>query len=67
MQALVDEIVTVSEDEIRDAVRFISLRMKQVVEPTGALTTAALLQGRVANIAGLNVLTVFCGGNTDPT
>jgi threo-3-hydroxy-L-aspartate ammonia-lyase len=67
IQALVDEIVTVSEDEIREAVRFISLRMKQVVEPTGALTTAALLQHRIANITGLNVLTVFCGGNTDPT
>lgn len=65
LQALVDEIVTVSEDHIRDAVRFIATRMKQVVEPTGALTTAALLNHRVADIAGRNVLTVFCGGNAD--
>ena len=65
MRELVDEIVTVSEDEIRDAVRFIATRMKQLVEPTGALTTAALLHHRVANIDRRNVLTVLCGGNAD--
>jgi threo-3-hydroxy-L-aspartate ammonia-lyase len=66
LQALVDEIVTVSEDEIRDAVRFIGARMKQLVEPTGALTTAALLRGRVPDVQGRQILTVFCGGNADP-
>lgn len=65
LRALVDEIVTVSEDQIRDATRFIAMRMKQLVEPTGALTTAALLHRRVADVGGRNVLTVFCGGNAD--
>lgn len=67
IQAYVDDIVTVSEDEIRSTVAFIAQRMKQVVEPTGALTTAALLYGRVPGISGRNVLTVLCGGNADPT
>ena len=65
MQALVDEIVTVDEAEILDAMRFVMTRMKQVVEPTGALTTAALLSGRV-DVAGCAVMTLFCGGNVDP-
>lgn len=63
--ALIDEIVTVTEDEILEALHAITTRMKQVVEPTGALTTAALLTGKVAGIAGRRVVTVFCGGNTD--
>ncbi len=65
MRALVDEIVTVDEAEIVDAMRFVMTRMKQVVEPTGALTTAALLSGRV-DVAGCTVMTLFCGGNLDP-
>ena len=62
--ALVDEIVTVTEVEILDATRFVMTRMKQVVEPTGALTTAALLNGRI-DVKGARVVSVFCGGNLD--
>jgi threo-3-hydroxy-L-aspartate ammonia-lyase len=65
LAAHLDGIVTVSEDEIRAAMRFVMERMKQVVEPTGALTTAALLQGRVPDVAGRRILSVFCGGNVD--
>ena len=65
IQTLVDEIVTVGEQEIRDALEFVMTRMKQVVEPTGALTTAALLYGHVPGIAGKRVLSMFCGGNLD--
>lgn len=65
MRVLVDEIVTVDEAEIIDAMRFVMTRMKQVIEPTGALTTAALLSGRV-KVAGCTVMTLFCGGNLDP-
>ena len=46
------------------ALRFVLERMKQVVEPTGALTTAALLQARV-NVTGKRVVSVLCGGNLD--
>ena len=64
LQALLDEIVTVTEEEILRALRFVLVRMKQVVEPTGALTTAALLEGRV-DVRGRNVISIFCGGNLD--
>ena len=65
MQAYVDEIITVPEDEILSATRFIATHMKQILEPTGALTTAALLNHRVESVGGKRVLTVFCGGNAD--
>ena len=65
IQAYVDEIITVPEDEILSATRFIATPMKQILEPTGALTTAALLNHRVESVGGKRVLTVFCGGNAD--
>ena len=65
IQSHVDQIVTVTEEEIASGLEFVLTRMKQVVEPTGALTTAALLSGRVPGVAGRNVLSVFCGGNLD--
>lgn len=65
MQAYVDDIITVPEHEILAATRFIATHMKQILEPTGALTTAALLNHRVSGVADKRVLTVFCGGNAD--
>ena len=64
LRALLDEIVTVSEDGILRALGFVLERMKQVVEPTGALTTAALLDGLVTARRG-TVVQVLCGGNLD--
>lgn len=60
----VDEMVTVSEQEIVDAMRFLWERMKTVVEPTGALAVAAILSGKV-NAAGKKVGAVISGGNVD--
>lgn len=60
----VDEMVTVSEASIASATRFVWERMKQLVEPTGALGTAALLDGAVP-LAGRRVGVVFSGGNVD--
>jgi threo-3-hydroxy-L-aspartate ammonia-lyase len=65
LSALLDGIVTVTEDEIVSGLSFVMSRMKQLVEPTGALTTAALLQHRVPDVQGAKVLSVFCGGNVD--
>ena len=45
---LVDEIVTVSDEEIVDAMGFLFDRLKLVVEPSGAVGVAALLTGRIA-------------------
>ena len=57
---LVDEIVTVSDEEIVDAMTFLFDRMKLVVEPSGAVGIAALLNGRVR---GARVGVVISGGN----
>lgn len=64
MQRLVDRIVTVDEQAIRDAQRWIMERMKQVVEPTGALTAAAMLSGAL-DVRGATVCSILCGGNAD--
>jgi threonine dehydratase len=64
MQRLLDGIVLVSEDEMRDALRFLLLRMKLLVEPSGAVGAAALLAGRVPGTRRVGV--VLSGGNVDP-
>jgi len=65
IQALVDEIHTVSDGEILDAMRFCFERLKLVVEPSGATALAALLSGSVT-VAGERVGVVLSGGNADP-
>jgi len=64
VQHHVDEMVTVSEDSIIAAMLFVWERMKQLVEPTGALGAAALFDGAVP-VAGRRVGVVFSGGNAD--
>jgi threonine dehydratase len=59
----VDDMVTVSEEAIAEAVRFLFERTKLVVEPSGALPVAALLSGAV-EVAG-RVGVVLSGGNVD--
>ena len=59
----VDEMKTVSEEAIKEAVRFFYYRMKMVVEPSGALGLAALLSGAVE--AKGNIGVIISGGNID--
>jgi threonine dehydratase len=59
---LVAAVVTVSDQEIVEAMRFLFERMKLVVEPSGACAFAALLAGRVA-AEGRRVGVVLSGGN----
>ena len=59
----VDDMRTVSEEAIAEAVRFSFYRLKLVVEPSGALPLAALLSG-VVQPAG-RVGLIVCGGNID--
>lgn len=63
ISALVDEIVTVSEDEIIDAIGLLARRSRIVAEPSGALATAAYLKSPAR--MGLTVA-VVSGGNVDP-
>jgi threonine dehydratase len=64
IQALVDDMVTVPDEELVRAMRFVWERMKLIVEPTGVLGLAAALSGRVA-LAGLRVGVILSGGNVD--
>jgi threonine dehydratase len=59
---LVSAVVTVSDQEIIAAMRFLFERMKLVVEPSGACAFAALLAGRIA-VEGRRVGVVLSGGN----
>jgi threonine dehydratase len=58
----VDEIVLVSDAEIVDAMRFLFDRVKTVVEPSGAVGVAALLNGRI-DARGKRVGVIVSGGN----
>jgi threo-3-hydroxy-L-aspartate ammonia-lyase len=64
VRTLVDDMVTVADDDLVRAMRFLWERMKVVVEPTGALGLAAALRGKVA-VEGKKVGVVLSGGNVD--
>jgi threonine dehydratase len=64
IQALVAGIATVSDAQLVQTMRFFAERMKMVVEPTGCLAAAALLQ-RVIDLRGARVGVIVSGGNVD--
>ena len=61
----VDDLVAVSEDEIREAMRGLLQRGKLLVEGAGAVGVAALLAGRIGRLGGQPVVAVLSGGNLD--
>jgi threonine ammonia-lyase medium form len=64
---LVDDVVLVSDDEIRAAMRDLLSSAKLVVEPAGAASLAAVTAGRVGAQRGSRVVAVISGGNVDLT
>jgi threonine dehydratase len=64
IQRDVADIVTVSDAELIEAMRFFAERMKMVVEPTGCLAAAAALNARIP-VKGLKVGVIVSGGNID--
>jgi threonine dehydratase len=56
--------LTVSDREVRDAMRFAFLNLKMVVEPGGAVSLAAVLSGKIET-AGKTTAVVISGGNVD--
>jgi len=62
MRERVDAIVTVTDAQIVDAMRFAFERMKVVLEPSGACALAALLGGEI-DVTGRRVGVTFSGGN----
>jgi threonine dehydratase len=65
VERYVDEVVTVSDDEVAEAMVLLLERSKLVVEGAGAVAVAALMQGRVAAPADGEVCAVLSGGNVD--
>ena len=61
----VDDMQTVSEGAIMEAVKFLFYRMKLVVEPSGALGVAALLSGEIQPRGRVGI--ILSGGNIDGT
>jgi threonine dehydratase len=64
VRAYVDDVVTVSEEEISRALLLLFERAKAVVEPAGAVSLAALLAGRVPGSGP--AVAILSGGNIDP-
>jgi len=64
VKELVDDIVTVDDFEISDAMFKLLERAKVVAEPAGAVSAAALLSGKI-NVKGKKVVAVVSGGNVD--
>jgi threonine dehydratase len=64
IQRLVRRVVTVTDAQLVSTMRFFAERMKMVVEPTGCLAAAALLEG-VIDARGQRVGIIISGGNVD--
>ncbi|ULE35851.1 threonine ammonia-lyase [Mycobacterium sp. IDR2000157661] len=64
LQQVIDDVITVTEDEIRSAVRQLADRARLISEPSGAVTLAAYRRG--VTPAGRTVI-VLSGGNIEPT
>jgi threonine dehydratase len=65
VERYVDEVVTVSDDEVAEAMVLLLERSKLVVEGAGAVAVAALMQGRVTAPDEGAVCAVLSGGNVD--
>ena len=64
VKAYVDDIVLVSDDQAKDAVRALAGSAKLTVEPGGAVAVAAVLSGAV-DVARQNAVAIVSGGNID--
>ena len=59
-----DDVVTVNDNEISEAILLLMERCKQIVEPSGATPVAAVLKGKV-DVNGKKVVCLLSGGNID--
>ena len=64
IRALVDDVLTVTDRQLVLTMRFFAERMKMVVEPTGCLAAAAVLEG-LLDVRGQRVGIIISGGNID--
>lgn len=61
---LVDDIIIVDEDEIKNALRLVWERMKCLIEPSAAVGVAAALSDRFNSVNYQHVGIILCGGNS---
>jgi len=61
---VIDEWVTVTNDEVSAAIQFLWEKLRTIPEPSGAMGVAALLKD-TSRFSGMRVLTVLCGSNMD--
>jgi threonine dehydratase len=66
LQANLTDVLLVSDDAIRAAVRALALQARVVTEPTGAVPAAAVLAGTLPLPRGARVGVILSGGNIDP-
>ncbi len=66
-EELVDEVVHVSEEEIREGLRFLYARAKLACEPGAAVGVGALLAGHVSDLGEGPVVAIVSGGNITPS
>jgi threonine dehydratase len=66
VRAYVDDIITVKEDEIAEAMRVLLFQARLTPEPSGAVTTAAMLFHLEQLLPFRNAVVVMSGGNVEP-
>jgi threonine dehydratase len=66
LRANLTDVLLVSDDEVRAAVRYLALRAHIVLEPSGAVAAAAVLSGRLPISQNSRVGVILSGGNIDP-
>jgi threonine dehydratase len=66
MQQHLEGVVLVTDAEMAEATRFLLMRLKLLVEPSGAAPVAALMAGKVPDVRSRKVGVVLSGGNVDP-
>ena len=64
-ERFLDDVVTVDDSSLRGAMRLLLDRLKLVVEPSGAITVAALLDGKVRPRGDGAIVAVLSGGNIE--
>jgi threonine dehydratase len=66
VQVFVDELVTVADDRIVDAVRWLFREARIVAEPSGAASVAGALEAKAAGRLGPEAVAIVSGGNVGP-
>jgi threonine dehydratase len=67
IQQHIEQVITVTDHEIMEALRFALTRLKIVIEPSSAVALAAVLTGRLPLKENKRIGVIISGGNVDPS